>query len=55
MALAARCGQDPARVAGWALVKALGWDLGPEPTTLLHAVWLGLSSESDGRRSTAVG
>lgn len=40
--LAASCGHDPARVAGWAMVKALGWDLGPAPTALLHAVWQGL-------------
>lgn len=41
--LAASCGHDPARVAGWAVVKALGWDLGPTPTALLYAVWRGLA------------
>jgi streptomycin 6-kinase len=27
---------DPARVAGWAFVKSLGWDLGPASARLLH-------------------
>jgi streptomycin 6-kinase len=30
-------GLDPARVAGWAFVKSLGWNLGPASARLLHA------------------
>lgn len=41
--LAANGGDDPARVAGWAVVKALGWDLGAAPTAVLYAVWRGLA------------
>jgi streptomycin 6-kinase len=29
---------DPARISGWAFVKALGWEWGPEAFTLLHQV-----------------
>jgi hypothetical protein len=29
-------GLDPARVAGWAFVKSLGWNLGPAAARLLH-------------------
>lgn len=37
--LADACGQDPRRVAGWAFVKALGWDLGPSRAAILFDVW----------------
>lgn len=37
--LAALCGQDPRRVAGWAFVKALGWDVGPSRADLLFDAW----------------
>lgn len=33
------CGHDPRRVAAWALLKALGWDLGPSRAALLFDVW----------------
>ena len=29
---------DPARIAGWALVKTFGWECGPEFVTLFHKV-----------------
>jgi len=35
---AADLGLDPARIAGWAFVKALGWQFGPEFVTLFHEV-----------------
>ncbi len=31
-------GLDPARIAGWAFVKALGWEWGPEVVTLFQKV-----------------
>jgi streptomycin 6-kinase len=31
-------GLDPARIAGWAFVKALGWECGPEYVTLFGQV-----------------
>lgn len=31
-------GLDPGRIAGWAFVKALGWQCGPEYVTLFHQV-----------------
>jgi streptomycin 6-kinase len=33
-----RLGLDPARIAGWAFVKSLGWDWGPVAARLLHQV-----------------
>jgi streptomycin 6-kinase len=35
---AADLGLDPARIAGWAFVKALGWQCGPEFVTLFQKV-----------------
>jgi hypothetical protein len=35
---AADLGLDPARIAGWAFVKALGWQWGPEFVTLFQDV-----------------
>lgn len=35
---AAELDLDPTRIAGWALVKAFGWECGPEFVTLFHAV-----------------
>lgn len=35
---AANLGLDPARIAGWAFVKALGWQCGPEFVTLFQQV-----------------
>lgn len=40
--LASLCGQDPRRIAGWAFVKALGWDVGPSRAALLFDVWSAL-------------
>jgi len=37
--LADTCGQDPRRIAGWAFVKALGWDLGPSRAAILFDMW----------------
>lgn len=37
--LADACGQDPRRIAGWAVVKALGWDIGPSRAAILFDVW----------------
>ena len=36
---AARLGLDPARIAGWALVKAFGWEWGPEATVIFRHVY----------------
>lgn len=33
------CAMDPRRIAGWAFVKALGWDLGPSRAAILYDVW----------------
>jgi streptomycin 6-kinase len=33
---AAELGLDPARIAGWAFVKAIGWDFGPEFAALFQ-------------------
>ncbi|HZO91000.1 MAG TPA: aminoglycoside phosphotransferase family protein [Chthonomonadaceae bacterium] len=33
-----RLGLDPARIAGWTFVKALGWEWGPEALALFHRV-----------------
>lgn len=33
------CAQDPERVAAWAFVKALGWDIGPSRAALLFDLW----------------
>jgi streptomycin 6-kinase len=35
---AADLGLDPARIAGWAFVKALGWQCGPEFVNLFQKV-----------------
>ncbi|HZT41951.1 MAG TPA: aminoglycoside phosphotransferase family protein [Chthonomonadaceae bacterium] len=35
---AERLALDPARIAGWAFVKALGWEFGPEMAALFHKV-----------------
>jgi len=35
---AANLGLDPARIAGWAFVKSLGWQFGPEFVTLFQRV-----------------
>ncbi len=35
---AERLGLDPARIAGWAFVKALGWEWGPETADLFQRV-----------------
>jgi streptomycin 6-kinase len=35
---AASLGLDPARIAGWAFVKALGWEWGPDVFSLFHDV-----------------
>jgi streptomycin 6-kinase len=37
--LADSCEHDPQRVAAWAFVKALGWDIGPSRAALLFDVW----------------
>lgn len=37
--LADTCAHDPRRVAAWAFVKALGWDLGPSRAAILFDVW----------------
>lgn len=37
--LADACSLDPPRIAAWAAVKALGWDVGPSRAALLFDVW----------------
>ena len=32
---------DPARIAGWAFVKSIGWDWGPEAARLFHDALIG--------------